>query len=189
MQTLLDRAVSGFMRETYGADRWQAIVDRMAIGEIAPGPEGSYFAHAMREAALSIAKPEDDLFEDLGAWLARLEPIRRLLRFSGSDFRDFVTRLDELPGRAHLVVPELQMPSMSIRQDDRCTVRIALLDAARGWDAIIGGILRGMADDYGALGLIVVERNLITVHISDESFSQDRGFRLDAAYQSARSAN
>ncbi|HIC67721.1 MAG TPA: heme NO-binding protein [Paracoccus sp.] len=185
MQTLLDRAIGEFMREVYGIERWQDILDQMSQGLIDTGPDGAGYAGAMREAARRLAKPEADLFEDLGAWLARHEPIRRLLRFSGSNFRDFVMRLDELPDRAHMVVPELRMPSILIRQDDSNTVTIELTEAQAGWSPVLGGILRGMADDYGALGLILVEGDVITVRISDESFSEDRGFQLGDPYHAA----
>ena len=61
-----------------------------------------------------LAKPEAELLEDFGAWLARTEPIRRLLRFSGADFADFILTLEELPGRVRMIVPDLEMPRIAV---------------------------------------------------------------------------
>lgn len=186
MQMLLDRAVDEFMRATYGDMHWEELDMLVSEGVLAGGTPGVTYSAMLKEAARRLSKPVDELFEDLGAWLARQEPIRRLLRFSGVDFRDFVMRLDELPGRAHMVVPELDMPELVVRQHDCSTLSVMVEGSQLNWPALLAGVLRGMADDYGALSLIVAEGNEISVHISDESFAQDRGFELSEAYRPAQ---
>lgn len=188
MQMLLDRAVDEFMRATYGDMNWQELDTLVSDGVIAAGAPGAYYSEALKEAARRLSKPEDELFEDLGAWLARQEPIRRLLRFSGVDFRDFVMRLEELPGRARMVLPDLDMPELVVRQHDCSTLSVEVEGQQLRWPALLAGVLRGMADDYGALSLIVAEGNEISVHISDESFAQDRGFELGEVYRPARAS-
>jgi hypothetical protein len=43
-----------------------------------------------------------------------LEPLRRLLRFGGGTFEEFLVSLEELPDRARLAMPELEMPEITL---------------------------------------------------------------------------
>lgn len=193
MNRLVFRAVEEFLRDTYGDALWREVV--ATHHEMAAGEEGAVKlampAHAHLHGAerlISVAagvlgKPADELFEDLGAWLARREAIRRLLRFSGRDFGDFVLSLEELPGRAHFVIPDLDMPRILVERESASVVRLVLPPHFSAWTAILGGLLRAMADDYGALGLILVKGCAVEVHISDESFARGRDFNLGAGYR------
>lgn len=191
MHRLVIRAVEEFLRDTYGEALWRDVATAEGARPIAPpepggGQPGSpgRIAHGealITSAAIILEKPAEELFEDLGAWLARREAIRRLLRFSGRDFGDFVLSLEELPGRTRYVIPDLDMPRIEVARDGDGTIRLILAGAAQGWTAILGGLLRAMADDYGALGLIVVEGCEIDVHISDHAFAEGREFRLGQA--------
>lgn len=195
MQRLVIRAIEEFLRDTYGDEVWAQMcrfASRGARGGChAPlGPAENYLRRAERMipvAARLLGKPADELFEDLGAWLARREPIRRLLRFSGRDFNDFVLSLAELPGRAHFVIPDLDVPPIEVIAESASTVRLSLPPPETGWTAVIGGLLRAMADDYGALGLIAVEGHKIMIHISDEAFAEAREFQIGGG-QSPRRA-
>ena len=72
------------------------------------------------------------------------------------------------------------MPRIRVepRADDE--VRIVMPDCFNEWRSVVAGVVRGMADDYGALGLIAVEGNAVVVLISHEAFSEGRGFELGA---------
>jgi hypothetical protein len=51
------------------------------------------------------------LLEDIGTYLVTdpaLEPLRRLLRFGGDTFAEFLGSLEELPDRARLAMPQLE---------------------------------------------------------------------------------
>lgn len=192
MHRLVIRAVQEFLRDTYGEAllREVAACERTAAGSGEWGRADDANATKRRlrgESVISAAadildKPAIELFEDLGAWLAQREPIRRLLRFSGRDFKDFVLSLEELPGRVHYVIPDMEIPAIQVLREDDGTIVLTLPDSSPAWTAILGGLLRAMADDYGALGLIVVEGCGIEVHISDHSFTEGRDFHLGAGY-------
>lgn len=191
MHRLVVRAVEEFLRDTYGDSLWRDVLARVGT-TAAISPSGSRPETAPRGipaggalvamAAEILGKTSEEMFEDLGAWLARREAIRRLLRFSGRDFRDFVLSIEELPGRAHFVIPELDMPRITVTHQDGGTIRLSLPPDALAWTAILGGLLRAMADDYGALGLIVIDGSGVEVHISDESFSEGRDFNLGRGF-------
>lgn len=184
MHRLVIRAVEEFLRDTYGESVWRDVLAAEAGLGAVPGAAGlSRGGEQLIEgAARLLDKPADELFEDLGAWLAQRESIRRLLRFSGRDFADFVLSLEELPGRAHFVIPDLDMPRIAVLRQDSCTIRLALPPRASAWTAMLGGLLRAMADDYGALSLIIVDGSSVEVHISDEAFAEGRDFNIGAGY-------
>lgn len=189
MHGLINRSIEGFLRDTYGDGFWAEIaeasgIDPRGFQTIRDYPDT--ISHGLiNQAALHLDKPETELLEDLGAWLARLEPIRRLLRFSGRDFTDFLHTLDELQGRAHMVIPDLGMPRIRVEPRADNEVRLVMPDCFGEWRSVMAGVARGMADDYGALGLIAVEGNAVVVLISHDAFSEGRGFELGAGLDRA----
>lgn len=184
MHGLINRSIEGFLRDTYGDALWGDIaeasgMDKRGFQTIRDYPDA--ISHTLvNQAALRLDKPEAELLEDLGAWLAQLEPVRRLLRFSGRDFSEFLHTLDELQGRAHMVVPDLGMPRIRVEHREAGEVRLVMPDCFREWRSVVAGLVRCMADDYGALGLIAVEGNAVVVNISDDMFAEGRNFELGA---------
>jgi hypothetical protein len=175
---LIDRAIEEFLRATYGEELLCSLTNDMALFEGKPLPDlEGYGQLALARAAHRMSKSGSEMLEDLGSWLTRIEPIRRVLRFSGRDFQDFLMSLEELPGRAHLVVPWLNMPRLRVAYEAR-SVTILIDGATADWQPVLVGLIRGMADDYGALCLIAAEEGGIRVDIWDECFTEGRLFRL-----------
>lgn len=184
MHRLIDKAIEEFLRVSYGDALHDAVTQAVAKAVDLPTEAGMHDNIRIHVAARRLAKPVEELFEDLGAWLARQEPIRRLLRFSGRQFAEFVMRLHELPGRAHMILPDIGMPAIYVTECSIGDLRVILPDAETGWTALLAGMLRVMADDYGALVLISVEGNQIGVLIPDADFAAGRDFELGAAFYS-----
>lgn len=184
MHGLINRSIEGFVRESYGDDAWRDIADRIGLAGSFEGFRHYPDALTLRLIAASaerLAKPASELLEDMGAWLARSEPVRRLLRFSGAEFADFVVTLEELPGRVRMVLPDLDMPRLTVTSGAADRFRVTVSHAMPEWRSVLAGILRAMSDDYGALALIVDEGSGITIGVSDEAFSEGRDFALSAA--------
>ena len=165
MHGLVNRSLQCFLRDTYGGELWDAVAWGAGIG-----PDGF---EAMREyddaltdavlaAAERLAKPPEALLEDLGAYLVTLEPLRRLLRFGGVNYPDFLQSLDDLQGRAQLALPELGLPALRLTGDAGGHFALHLPEEpdgsamARLAPPVLAGILRAMADDYGALAVIAL---------------------------------
>ena len=184
MHGLINRSIERFLRDNYGDAAWRDVADQLDLG----GSGFQSFRHypdrvtlrLLAAAVRRLGKPEAELLEDLGAWLARTEPTRRLLRFSGSDFTDFLLALAELPGRVAMVLPDLEMPRVEVVPRGAGQFRVALRSAAPEWRSVLAGVLRAMSDDYGALALIVDEGGEIMVDVSDVTFQEARGFDLGA---------
>ncbi|MCB2136013.1 MAG: heme NO-binding domain-containing protein [Rhodobacteraceae bacterium] len=187
MHGLVNRSLQCFLRDTYGLDLWTEVAGDTGVGEqgfeaMLDYDDGLTEA-VLNAAALRLSKPRDALLEDLGIYLVGWEPLRRLLRFGGVDFVDFLQSLDELPDRVRLAVPDLETPELTLLRagDDR--FRLVCKAERPGFGNVFAGILRGMADDYGALALIDAQDaggadETITIELLQASFARGRDFDL-----------
>ncbi|MCU0912833.1 MAG: heme NO-binding domain-containing protein [Rhodobacteraceae bacterium] len=133
--------------------------------------------------------PREMLLEDLGTYLVRhpnTEAIRRLLRFGGETFAEFLHSLDDLPDRVGLAVPDLRLPSIEVRDLGPGQVLLSTGPGLPGYGQVLAGVLRAMADDYGSLALVVLldcagGAARLSVTVADAAFAEGRRFVLSAA--------
>ena len=183
MHGLINRSLQCFLRDTYGASCWAAVAEAAALDPA--GFEAMLrYDDAVTEAVLDAAasrlgKPRAALLEDWGMFLASLEPLRRLLRFGGVGYVDFLHSLDELPERARLAVPDLDMPDLTLSPRGADRFALACRAGKPGFAAVFAGILRAMADDYGALVLIDPgPGEEVQIELLQTRYSAGRGFDL-----------
>lgn len=183
MHGLINRSIQRFLRDTYGAAIWSQIAEQCALPvagfEAMLQYEPAVTDQVLDAAARRLAKPREALLEDLGIFLASFEPLRRLLRFGGVDYADFLQSLDDLPERAHLAVPELDLPDLHLSPVGPGRFRLTCAGRS-GFAAVFAGILRAMADDYGALVLIDAEEGTetVTIELLQARFAEGRRFDL-----------
>ncbi|WP_126974674.1 heme NO-binding domain-containing protein [Frigidibacter oleivorans] len=188
MHGLVNRSLQAFLRQSYGAALWQAAADAAGIGPDGFEPMLTYpdpLTLALAQAAADrLDKPRDALLEDMGGWLAAQEPLRRLLRFGGVDYPEFLKSLEDLPGRARLAVPDLALPDLRLTaRDGRLAVHVAgPAPLVEVFAPLFAGLFRAMADDYGALAMIDLHRSRggrrISVQILASGWSPGRRFDL-----------
>ena len=193
MHGLINRSIETFVRSCYGHAIWREVAAEAGLAEARFDSFRHYPPEVTARLTAAVAecldRPESELLEDVGAWLARVEPVRRLLRFSGSDYADFVVALEELPGRSRMVLPDLEVPEIAVQGCGPHQFRIRVTGNATFWRALVSGLLRAMSDDYGALALIIDEGDSIHVDVSDVSFGDARDFDLgDWSQASVRKA-
>lgn len=165
MHDLVSRAIEKFLQEEQ--------VQGLEAGLLPPG-------QMLLDAAQQLGKPADELIEDLGAWLVRQDEIWRLLRFCGSDFLDFLLRLDELPERIRLITDDLDIPEFALSRSADGLVWVTIQGGPPIWAPLLSGLLRAMADDYGTLCVITRSDDGICIDVSDAAFAEARTFRLSA---------
>ncbi|MFN7223887.1 MAG: heme NO-binding domain-containing protein [Paracoccaceae bacterium] len=190
MHGLINRALENFLKERHGQALWQRVVQRACLPFDSFEPLLTYDI-AIIDAVISAAcaeldRPRDTVLEDMGTALVShraRDGLRRLLRFGGVGFRDFLYSLEELPDRARLALPDLNLPDM--RLEDRGAGCFALVAAPpfAGAGFILIGLLRAMADDYGALVLLDMappsaDGDVILIHLLDEAHAEGRRFDL-----------
>lgn len=195
MQGLINRAIERFVRDSYGDEPWRDLIVRLDPGYDTFEPMMRYDPAVTRqvldELEAQLDRARDDLLEDIGTYLVshpQVEPIRRLLRFSGVDFVDFLHALEDLPDRARLAVSELDLPGLSLHAHGAGLYRldVGLCDTGGlRFGRVMMGILRAMADDYGALVMLdhrgtTATHELIEVRLLDVGFASGRVFDLGA---------
>jgi hypothetical protein len=207
MHGLINRAIQCFLSDTFGAPLWEAVVLRADLAE-ALGPDGfdamSLHDEALTEAMLGAAcdqlgRPRESLLEDLGTyliWNAELEPLRRLLRFGGRSFTEFLYSLEDLRGRTQLAVAELDLPDLELEELGAGRFSLRCRACPSGFGHVMVGILRALGDDYGALVVLEhlgsvppVQRGsdrrlhgrldeLLSIEVHDPDFHAGRKFDL-----------
>jgi len=167
MHGLINKAFEGFLVDSFGAAKWQAILRGAGLVDEV-GSDGfdalRLYPDAVTEAVLNAAvaelgRPRESLLEDLGTYLVshpRTERLRRLMRFGGGCYTDFLRSLGDLNGRTRLAVPDLHLPRMTLEDLEPDApvpgrFRLTCHDCPPGFSLVVLGILRAMGDDYGAL--------------------------------------
>lgn len=188
MLGLINGAVEGFLRETYGEENWRAVLGRAGFDGDGFEPMMHYptdTTEALIDAAAGhLRRPREAVLDDLGHWLVAARSggrLRRLLRFGGEGFVDFLLSLEDLPARAQLALPEFALPALEVDETDRMQFRLRFEEPFAGARAIVSGILRSMADDYGALVLVEagsVADPAIMIQVLAEGHGTKRSFEL-----------
>ncbi len=192
MHGLINRSIQSFVCDTYGAEAWGKVT-AMAALDVPTFEAMLIYDDAITTRILDCAagvldRPRDEMMEDIGTYLVShtgFEAVRRLLRFGGVDFEDFLHSLDDLPDRARLAVPDLDLPRLELREHAAGQFNLICDAPVAGYGNVMMGILRVMADDYGALALLEHTGGgngleTLTIVLVDASFAQGRDFDLGA---------
>lgn len=194
MNSLITCALEVFICDAHGPHVWAQILRQADVHVEHFEPLSSYDTEVLEkvsQAAVTVLnRPYDVIYEDLGSWLvlsAKTHRLRRLLRFGGTTYLDFLHSLEELPARAHLALPELKLPELYLTEIEEGEFRLAISskDGApfHHYRAVLTGLLRAMADDYGALvflDLTVLENGHeeVSIKLLDVTYSEGRHFDL-----------
>jgi hypothetical protein len=192
MHGLINRSIQVFLRNTYGPELWLAVAEAADLGfdsfEAMLSYDDRLTEQVIDAAARLLNRPREVVLEDLGTWLVSQrgqDGLRRLLRFGGVGFVDFLHSLDELEGRSRLALPELDLPRLHLRAISADRFALSCDAPLPGVGHVIVGLLRAMADDYGALVLLDhegagPEGEVVSIHLLETQFSVGRRFDLAA---------
>ena len=139
MHGLINRAIQDFVRDSFGDATWAKVARQAGLEPPSFEPMLSYDDQITEQviAASSgiLSRRPSDVLEDIGHYLVtheRLAPLRRLLRFGGVDFVDFLHTLDDLPDWARLAVDDLILPPITLIEESPGAWRLELRGAPRG---------------------------------------------------------
>lgn len=192
MHGLINRAIERFTRDTYNSDTWEQVVRHLALDFDEFEAMLSYETRLTHELISSLCaglgKPRNVLLEDIGTYLVshkKTEPLRRLLRFGGVTFVDFLHSLDDLRDRARLAVADLDLPVLELWDHGTGHFSLSCDSPHDGFGHVLMGVLRAMADDYGALVFLEHKgrngcRDRIEIRLIESAFSEGRHFDLGA---------
>lgn len=192
MHGLINRSIQNFISDNFSVAVWKQVARRVGMDfeEFEPmlTYENRLTSDVIDAMTYVLGRPKSELLEDLGSYLVShpsQEGVRRLLRFGGVGFEDFLHSLDELHDRAKLAVPNLYLPTMELDQVERRHFTLVCRGSLPGFGNVMTGILRVIADDYGAL--VLLDNSCISegcekicIKLVDRDFAQGRGFELGA---------
>ncbi len=192
MHGLVNTAIQAFVVSTYGEDRWKEIMEGAELGFsefeamlIYPDEQSQSMLTTLEK---TLERPLPEILEDLGTFLVsnpKVEALRRLLRFSGVNYSEFLQSLDDLSDRARLAVSDLDLPSLELIEMSSGTFELWCHEGIPGYAYVMMGVLRAMADDYGSLVILdyVGKRDnveVIAISVVDTEFAEGRSFELGA---------
>ncbi|MES2434277.1 MAG: heme NO-binding domain-containing protein [Pseudomonadota bacterium] len=190
MHGLINRSIQCFLRDTYGVASWSAIARAAGLGFDNFEPlliyDTALTERVIEAAARHLQRPRETVLEDLGTYLVshpNLEALRRLLRFGGVSFQDFLHSMEDLPEHGRLGLPDLEVPEFTLMDQGEGRFLLHVAKLIDGVGHVTVGLLRAMADDYGALVVLDhagVEdgREVVAVHLLDHAFAEGRRFQL-----------
>lgn len=193
MHGLINRAFQCFIRDTYGPMVWKAVTREAALGfdsfEAMLNYDLSQTEAAITAAARLLERPRDTVLEDMGTYLVshpNVQALRRLLRFGGVTFADFLQSLEDLPGRGRMALPDLDLPILELLDHSPERFTLICRSSLAGAGHVVVGLLRAMADDYGALVLLdhqgmSASGEVIYIHLLEHSFAEGKKFDLSMA--------
>lgn len=196
MHGLINRSIQCFIRDTYGAEMWRDICREAELGfedfEAMLTYDPALTDAILAAASRKLASPRAALLEDMGTYLVShpsLDALRRLLRFGGETYHEFLLSLDDLHDRATLALPDLSFPHLELREHAANSFTLVCRWTRDGFGAVMLGVLRAMADDYGALVILDhaasgregdIVSDSVTIALLDADFAEGRGFDLGA---------
>ena len=192
MHGLINRSIQSFVHNSYGEQVWSDVVARAALEfdtfEALLVYDNAVTPRVLDAASAVLGRPRPELMEDIGTFVVshpEFEAVRRLLRFGGVDFEEFLHSLDDLPDRARLAVPDLRLPSLELREHAKGQFNLICDAPVEGFGHVMIGILRVMADDYGAL--VLMDHNgagvgveILSITLVEADFAEGRHFDLGA---------
>ena len=197
MHGLIFRTIECFVSDSFGPETWVEVLSvsdiQLRSFEAMLDYDSTLLPRVLNACAMVLDRPRATILEDIGTYLITHQnhaSIRRLMRFGGHSFVELVQSLDELPGRSRLAVPGLDLPNITVEEHQTHQFTIRCDGGPEEFGHMLVGLLRAMADDYGALAVLdhlgtSGGTEVIEVSVVDSAFADDRGFSLAADCRAA----
>ncbi|WP_171209735.1 MULTISPECIES: heme NO-binding domain-containing protein [unclassified Ruegeria] len=192
MHGLIIKAIQSFVCANYGRQTW--VESTMAAGlefadfEAMLTYDVEIYPRVLSALCRKLDRPRSDVLEDLGTYLVshpNMEGLRRLLRFGGVTYVEFLQSLDDLSDRVRLAVSDLILPQLELQQLSQSDFRLHCHPGLEGYPSVMTGVLRAMADDYGSLVFLSQEATqgpieVLKITLVESAFAKGRNFELGA---------
>ena len=77
-----------------------------------------------------------------------------------------------------MVIQSLKVPRITVTMSSEQSYEVTLDESGEIWPMLLAGVLRGMADDYGALAVITAHGRDLLVDVAMTEYSMMRPFVL-----------
>ena len=161
MHGIINRGLQCFVRDIFGPEVWEETCLRAELPffnfETMLCYEDNVTETVLTALSAVLERPRNELLEDFGTYVvseAHLSSVRKLLRFGGDTFEEFLHSLEDVHDRARMVMPDLDVPNLRLQPNSDTQFTLHYRFSKLGYGSVFLGLLRTMADDYGALVLI-----------------------------------
>ncbi|MEM6618031.1 MAG: heme NO-binding domain-containing protein [Pseudomonadota bacterium] len=161
MHGMINRGLQFYVRDIFDVETWEDVCTTAGLAyfnfETMLTYEDDITDRIIDAIASVLGRSRPEILEDFGTYVvgeATLSAVRKLLRFGGEDYVEFLQSLEDVHDRAKIALPELEVPQFLLEARGEDRFRLHYEFHKLGFGAVFLGLLRGMADDYGALILI-----------------------------------
>ncbi|MFM7320925.1 MAG: heme NO-binding domain-containing protein [Armatimonadota bacterium] len=161
MYGMINKSIEALITSRYGQTVWEQILDEAGIGRPDYVLMRSYDddeTYKIVGAATKILNVSaEEVLEAFGEyWVGYAEiGYGELLRFTGDNFLEFVSHLDEMHARIKLAFPELRPPSFTTTPLPGGAMEIHYRSERAGLQPVVRGVLNGLAKRMGITLAIV----------------------------------
>ena len=157
MHGTINRGLQCFVCDIFGSETWEDACGRAELTnynfETMLTYDDDVTDRVIDALTRVLGRERADVLEDFGTFVvseSRLQSVRKLLRFGGENFVEFLHSLEDVHDRAKIALPDLDVPQfeLEIQADNQFVLHYQF--EKLGFGAVFLGLLRGMADDYGA---------------------------------------
>ncbi len=192
MHGLINRAIQSFVCATYGRACWARATESAGLGfaefEAMLVYDADMSAGVLDALCADLDRTQAEFLEDLGTYLVshpNTEGLRRLMRFGGGSYVEFLHSLDDLTDWVRLAVSDLELPALELHEVSASEYRLHCFRGLPGYSNVMTGVLRAMADDYGTLAILSGkgqqgEADVISITLVESAFAEGRQFELGA---------
>lgn len=161
MHGMVNRGLQTYINAIFGADVWEDVCNRAGLSfqgfETMLRYDDAITEAIVAATAQVLGRSRSDVLEDFGTFVVadeNLSTVRRLLRFGGEDYVEFLQSLEDIKHVFAVVMPDLEVPEFTLSERGQGQFRLAYRFSRKGFGPILLGLLRGMADHYGVLIVI-----------------------------------
>jgi hypothetical protein len=192
MHGMINRGLQSFVHDYYGAGKWEetcVVADLPFYSfESLVHYQDDVTKRLLETLCVVLERNKDEILEDFGTYIVteeRLSGIRRLLRFGGDSYVDFLMSLEDFSARLKVVLPFLEVPRLTVEPRPENVHCVHYEYAVPGYGPVLLGLLRAMADDYGVLVTIdhhsrskgPIQRDRFDIKLHDELWQRPAGLR------------
>ena len=192
MLGVVNKTIEAFVCQRYGDKLWADLLIVLSLPgyefEAMLTYEDGITYDLIDRLAKRQSKMHQDVLENIGGYLVAEDSqasIRRLLRFGGATFENFLLSLDDLNDRVALALDILEMPMIRVLPLSAEKIHVRVAPKWHGFSDVLVG-LRALADDYGALVFMdrladTDQTEFIEVILIDHHHSAGTSFDLAAS--------
>lgn len=177
MHGMINRGLQSYICDVHGVDVWEETCEQASLSFYNFESMLTYDDATTEDLLSSFGalthRSRDEILEDFGTYMVSedaLSAVRRLLKFGGRNYVEFLQSLNFVYSRAKLAVPDLDIPVMELITHSPKHFTLYARFQKRGFGPTLLGLLRALADDYDTLVSITHTRRSLK-HLDEDIFT------------------